>query len=291
MHFGLIGYPLGHSFSAKYFGEKFAREGIEADYRLYEIASAEDKATIAAVRALNGFNVTSPYKEAVIPYMDALDETAIAVGAVNVVKREGEHWTGYNTDCIGFQEDLMGFDGLTIDSVRALVLGTGGAAKAVVYALRQLGVRYTVVSRQPTERASEAVFAGSEIVGYEALNEEIMAAHRLIVNCTPLGMGARKEACAPIPYQWIGSGHFLYDCIYNPAETEFLRRGRLQGARTRNGLGMLVRQAEAAWRVWKGGDPPRPSLQREGDLRATCGRHAGDLRETRDRHARDPRKN
>ena len=271
MHFGLIGYPLGHSFSAKYFGEKFAREGIKADYRLYEIASAEDKATIAAVRALNGFNVTSPYKEAVIPYMDALDETAIAVGAVNVVKREGEHWTGYNTDCIGFREDLMGFDNLAIDSVRALVLGTGGAAKAVAYALRQLRVRYTVVSRQRMERASEAVFAGSEIVGYEALNEEIMAAHRLIVNCTPLGMGARKEACAPIPYQWIGSGHFLYDCIYNPAETEFLRRGRLQGARTRNGMGMLVRQAEAAWRVWK----PTPTLP-EG--RGTCGRPAGDLR-------------
>ena len=248
MHFGLIGYPLGHSFSAKYFGEKFAREGIEADYRLYEIASAEDKATIEAVRRLDGFNVTSPYKEAIIPYLDGLDETARAVGAVNVVKREGKRWTGYNTDCVGFREDLLSFEPLTIGSVRALVLGTGGAAKAVAYALRQLGVPYTVVSRAPAARTLE----GAVIAGYEAIDEAMMEGHRLIVNCTPLGMGAQKEACAPIPYQWIGSGHFLYDCIYNPAETEFLRRGRERGALTRNGLGMLVAQAEAAWRIWEG---------------------------------------
>ena len=247
-HFGLIGYPLGHSFSAKYFGERFAREGIEADYRLYEIAARDDKATIEAVRRLDGFNVTSPYKEAIIPYLDELDATARAVGAVNVVKREGKRWTGYNTDCVGFREDLLSFEPLTIGSVRALVLGTGGAAKAVAYALRQLGVPYTVVSRAPAARTLE----GAVIAGYEAIDEAMMEGHRLIVNCTPLGMGAQKEACAPIPYQWIGSGHFLYDCIYNPAETEFLRRGRERGALTRNGLGMLVAQAEAAWRIWEG---------------------------------------
>lgn len=245
-HFGLIGYPLGHSFSAKYFTEKFAREGIEADYRLYEIASAADKATIETVRALDGFNVTSPHKEAILPYLDGLDETACAVGAVNVVKREGEHWTGYNTDCIGFKEDMLLFDHLTIDHLKALVLGTGGAAKAVAYALGQLGVPYTVASRTP----SKQTLAHTQVVGYEEIDEAMMEEHRLIVNCTPLGMGAQKEACAPIPYQWIGSGHFLYDCIYNPSETEFLRRGRQQGAQTRNGLGMLTHQAEAAWRIW-----------------------------------------
>lgn len=249
MHFGLIGYPLGHSFSAKYFSEKFAREGIEADYRLYEIATGEDKATIEAVRRLDGFNVTCPYKEAIIHYLDGLDETARAVGAVNVVKHEGERWTGYNTDCVGFREDLLSFDNLTIGSVRALVLGTGGAAKAVAYVLRQLGVPYIVVSRTPTE--NKRMFEGAMMVGYEALNKEMIEAHKLIINCTPLGMGAQKEACAPIPYQWIGSRHFLYDCIYNPAETLFLRKGRKQGAHTRNGLGMLTHQAEAAWKIWK----------------------------------------
>ena len=246
MHFGLIGYPLGHSFSAKYFTEKFAREGTEADYRLYEIAKAADREVIEPVRRLDGFNVTSPYKEAIIPYLDDLDETARTVGAVNVVKREGERWTGYNTDCVGFKEDLLSFDNLTIDNLTTLVLGTGGAAKAVVHALKQLGVPYTVVSRTPAEK----VFEGSVVVGYEAIDAAMMEEHRLIVNCTPLGMGSHQEACPPIPYQWIGSRHFLYDCIYNPAETLFLRKGRAQGARTRNGLGMLVQQAEAAWRIW-----------------------------------------
>ena len=252
-HFGLIGYPLGHSFSAKYFTEKFAREGIEADYRLYEIASAEDKAAIDTVRELEGFNVTAPYKEAIIPYLDSLDETAHAVGAVNVVKSEGERWKGYNTDCTGCMEDLLLFDNLPIGSVRALVLGTGGAAKAVAYALRQLGVSYTVAGRKPAERAKKGGLEGAVMVGYEAIDEAMMEEHKLIVNCTPLGMGAQKEACAPIPYHWIGSSHFLYDCIYNPAETEFLRRGRQQGAHTRNGLGMLTHQAEAAWNIWQRG--------------------------------------
>lgn len=250
-HFGLIGYPLGHSFSAKYFGEKFAREGIEADYRLYEIATRDEKAPLEAVRRLDGFNVTSPYKEAIIPYLNGLDETARAVGAVNVVKREGKHWTGYNTDCVGFREDLLLFDNLTIDhltigGVQALVLGTGGAAKAVAYALRLLGVPYTMVSRTPEART----LASAQVVGYEAIDAAMTEKHRLIVNCTPLGMGAQKEDCPPIPYPWIGSNHYLYDCIYNPAETLFLRKGREQGAHTRNGLGMLVTQAEAAWCIW-----------------------------------------
>lgn len=249
MHLGLIGYPLGHSFSAKYFSEKFTREAIDADYRLYEIASAEDKAMIEAVGRLDGFNVTSPYKEAIIPYLDGLDETARAVGAVNVVKCEGDRWIGYNTDCIGFKEDLLLYDHLTTDNLTALVLGTGGAAKAVAYALRQLGVPYTVVSRTPAE--NKKVFEGATTIGYEALNREMMEEHRLIVNCTPLGMGAHKEECPTIPYQWIDNRHFLYDCIYNPAETEFLRRGRQQGALTRNGLGMLTHQAEAAWAIWR----------------------------------------
>ncbi len=280
--FGLIGYPLGHSFSAKYFGEKFAKEGIDAVYRLYEIAptwfqvsgcrfladgdecvpghftagetpaSSVDECVpghggvIEQVRLLDGFNVTSPYKEAVIPYLDALDETARAVGAVNVVAREGDRWIGYNTDCIGFREDIQEFDHLPIRGVQALVLGTGGAAKAVTYALRKLNIPYTMVSRTPEVRR----FGETMVINYEALLKEIMDEHRLIINCTPVGMGEYQNECPRIPYQWLSCRHFLYDCIYNPSETLFLQRGKEQGAHTRNGIGMLTHQADAAWRIW-----------------------------------------
>ena len=255
---GLIGYPLGHSFSAKYFSEKFAKEGIDAAYRLYEIVSTGDflaggdacapgqEEVIEHVRRLDGFNVTSPYKEAVIPYLDAIDETARAVGAVNVVKRAGGRWIGYNTDCIGFQEDLQEFDHLPISGVKALVLGTGGAAKAVAYALRMLDIPYMMVSRTPDEK----MFEGTMVINYQALSKEILETHRLVINCTPQGMGARQNECPRIPYQWLSCRNFLYDCIYNPAETLFLQRGKAQGAHTRNGMGMLTHQAEAAWKIW-----------------------------------------
>ena len=255
--YGLIGYPLAHSFSAKYFSEKFAKEGIAATYRLCEITSPEDCKVIEQVRRLDGFNVTSPYKEAVIPYMDSLNETALAVGAVNVVKREGERWIGYNTDCIGFQKDIQEFDDLPIGGVQALVLGTGGAAKAVVCALRNLDIPYTMVSRThdkkcPGTQASPPakMFDGKVVINYEALSKEMVEEHRLVINCTPLGMGECQNECPRIPYQWLSSRHFLYDCIYNPSETLFLRRGKEHGAHIRNGLGMLKQQAEAAWRIW-----------------------------------------
>lgn len=253
--FGLIGYPLGHSFSARYFAEKFAREGIDARYTPHETATLNGEAGLAAVAHLDGFNVTYPHKEAIIPYLDALDGTASAVGAVNVVKRSGGRLTGYNTDCTGFAEDLAEWFSLYNAAEhpgRAMVLGTGGAAKAVVYGLRQKEIEVTVVSRDAVSK--KGLFGdGVNMLNYNALSGEVMRAHPLIANCTPLGMTPDTGSCPPVPYEYIGTGHWLYDCVYNPAETLFLREGRMRGARTRNGLGMLQKQAEAAWAIWSAG--------------------------------------
>ena len=234
-HFGIIGYPLHHSFSAKYFNEKFATEHIDAEYSLYPVQVESLKSKVESLLyTLEGFNVTLPYKQAIIPFLDRLDETAQAIGAVNVVHKR----VGYNTDCLGF-----------IDSMRplvreydknALVLGTGGASKAVCYGLRKLGITPTLVSRTPKEG----------LLGYNDLTPEVMEAHTIIVNCTPLGMYPEVDNCPKIPYDKITARHLLYDCIYNPEETLFLRQGRAQGASTKNGMEMLTGQAKAAWKIW-----------------------------------------
>ena len=234
-HFGIIGFPLSHSFSAKYFNEKFATEQIEAEYSLYPTKEEHLESKVESLlTSLDGFNVTLPYKQAIIPYLDRLDETAEAIGAVNVVHRR----VGYNTDCLGFMDSikplLRGYD------KQALVLGTGGASKAVCYGLRKLGITSTLVSRTPREG----------ILGYDELTDEVMAAHTIIVNCTPLGMFPDVDSCAPIPYEHITARHLLFDCVYNPEETLFLRKGKAQGATTRNGIEMLIGQAKAAWKIW-----------------------------------------
>lgn len=234
-HYGIIGYPLHHSFSAKYFSEKFKREGIEAEYSLYPIGMEDLRLKIKDLfHRLDGMNVTMPYKQTIIPYLDRLDETAEAVGAVNVVHKR----VGYNTDCIGFMESIKP---LLRDSDRkALVLGTGGASKAVCYGLKQLGIAPTLVSRTPKDG----------MIGYSDLTEGLMAEHTIIVNCTPLGMVPDTESYPPIPYELISAQHLLFDCIYNPEETVFLRKGRAQGAKTQNGIEMLYGQAKAAWKIW-----------------------------------------
>lgn len=234
-HYGIIGYPLHHSFSAKYFSEKFEREGIEAEYSLYPIGMEDLRIKIEDLfHRLDGMNVTMPYKQTIIPYLDRLDETAEAVGAVNVVHKR----VGYNTDCIGFMESIKP---LLRDSDRkALVLGTGGASKAVCYGLKQLGIAPTLVSRTPKDG----------MIGYSDLTEGLMAEHTIIVNCTPLGMVPDTESYPPIPYELISAQHLLFDCIYNPEETVFLRKGRAQGAKTQNGIEMLYGQAKAAWKIW-----------------------------------------
>jgi len=238
-HFGIIGYPLLHSFSAKYFNEKFATEHIDAEYSLYPLEENEwhkedGKRIKELMDTLDGMNVTLPYKQTIIPYLDHLDETAEAIGAVNVVYKH----VGYNTDCLGFMASIRPL--LRTFDKKALVLGTGGASKAVCFGLRKLGIEPTLVSRTPV----------NGILGYKDLSAEVIAEHSIIVNCTPLGMLPDVDTCPDIPYELIRDQHLLFDCVYNPEETLFLRKGKAQGATIRNGIEMLVGQAQAAWKIW-----------------------------------------
>lgn len=233
-HFGIIGFPLLHSFSAKYFNEKFATEKIEAEYSLYPMKELTNERMNELLDTLDGMNVTMPYKQAIIPYLERLDETAEAVGAVNVVHKR----VGYNTDCIGFMESIRPL--LGENDHKALVLGTGGASKAVCYGLKKLGVSPTLVSRTPKEG----------MLGYDQLTEEVMKEYTVIVNCSPLGMTPEENTYPAIPYEWISARHLLFDCVYNPEETLFLQKGKAQGARIRNGMEMLFGQAKAAWAIW-----------------------------------------
>lgn len=244
--FGLIGYPLGHSFSKKYFSEKFCKEGIEAGYELFDIPDL-DRDTLYRLLAekpdLVGFNVTVPYKEKIAALCDSLSEDAAAIGAVNTV-RVSRHsggeisLHGYNTDWQAFRDSVKP---VIAGGIRkALVLGTGGAAKAVVYALQSLQVDVTPVSRRRREG----------IIAYQDLNAAIMDEHKLIVNTTPLGMWPEIGNAPEIPYEHVGGDHFCYDIVYNPEVTEFMRRCASRGASVKNGLAMLHGQAELAWKIW-----------------------------------------
>ena len=234
-HFGIIGYPLLHSFSARYFNEKFAAEKIDAEYSLYPTEIEDLRLKIEDLfNRLDGFNVTLPYKQTIIPFLERLDETAEVIGAVNVVHQR----IGYNTDCLGFMESIKPL--LRPEDKQALVLGTGGASKAACYGLRKLGVVPTLVSRTPREN----------MLGYDDLNEDIMNRHTVIVNCTPLGMLPDVDSCPQIPYELLSARHLLFDCVYNPEETLFLSKGKAQGATIKNGIEMLYGQAKAAWKIW-----------------------------------------
>ena len=241
--YGIIGKPLEHSYSARYFTEKFLREGIDAEYRLYEV---DDLSGISILmHELHGFNVTYPYKQTIMPLLHDIDAIARVIGAVNVVC-QGK---GYNTDWIGFRQSILPH--LTQGDQRALVLGTGGVSKAVQYALREMGIDYTLVSR----RFGDGILAigdGGLAIGYGQLTKEVMEAHTIVVNCTPLGMYPDTASLPDIPYQHLSAKHLLYDCVYNPALTAFLQKGQEQGARTINGLDMLYAQADAAWEIWRG---------------------------------------
>lgn len=241
--YGLIGYPLGHSFSRGYFTDFFAQQRIEAEYKNFELPRIESLTDVLhSEPSLQGFNVTIPYKQQVFPYLYELDDAARAIGAVNVVKvmrHDGElYLRGYNTDHIGFADAIRPF--LKPHHTHALILGTGGASKAVDYALRQLGLETRFVSRTAREG----------IISYDQLTPELMAQHTVIVNTTPLGMHPNVDECPPLDYTLIGSRHLLYDVIYNPEETLFLCRGAAQGATISNGMEMLIGQAKAAWRIW-----------------------------------------
>lgn len=244
--YGLLGYPLSHSFSKGYFTEKFRKEGIAAAYENFALPSIEELPELIAYSPfLAGLNVTIPYKQAVIPYLDALDPVAEAVGAVNVVRiiRSGDdlRLVGYNSDVVGFRESIRPLvAALGSEPLKALVLGTGGASKAIVYGLRQLGVEPLLVSRQ----------AGLGQLSYEQLKPAFYKEYRIIVNTTPLGMSPKVDACPPLDYSLLGPEHLLFDAVYNPEKTLFLQKGEAMGSTIKNGLEMLHLQAEAAWDIW-----------------------------------------
>ena len=242
--YGLIGYPLTHSFSKHYFTEKFGREGIrDSAYELFELPDvAAFPQLLAAYPDLRGLNVTIPHKQAVIPFLDDLDESARKVGAVNVIKLgEGGKKTGYNSDYYGFRTTLVAWLGrLGITETAALVLGDGGASRAVRAALDDLRVPYRVVSRQASATTS-----------YEQITGELTAAFPLLINTTPLGTHPHADTFPLLPYAHLTASNLLYDLVYNPAETQFLLKGAARGAATHNGLAMLHGQAEKAWEIWQ----------------------------------------
>ena len=245
--YGLIGYPLGHSFSRDFFNEKFRNEGIDAEYVNFEIPDISRFPEILTENPdLRGLNVTIPYKEKIISYMDTLSEEARQIGAVNVVRvseRKGQTYLkGFNSDVIGFTRSIEPL--LEPKHKKALILGTGGASKAIRYGLEQLGLEYRLVSHTPREG----------VWSYNQLTPETMQEYTVIVNCTPVGMYPHPDACPPLPYEAIGHDHLLYDLVYNPEETLFLRKGRGQGAITKNGLEMLLLQAYAGWEFWHSED-------------------------------------
>jgi shikimate dehydrogenase len=248
--FGLIGYPLSHSFSKKYFSEKFATEGItDAVYELFELPDIASFPQILAQNpALRGLNVTIPHKLNIIPFLDRVDAAAAKIGAVNVVKiLENGQKVGYNSDYFGFQTSLRNWfleiHGTTGDAklktVQALILGSGGASKAVKTALDDMGIHNQLVSRQAENGLT-----------YEQITPDTIAAYQLIINTTPLGMSPKVEGYPAFPYEWVGRGHHFYDLVYNPTETAFMRLGKEKGAHTLNGLPMLYAQAEKSWEIW-----------------------------------------
>lgn len=243
--YGLIGFPLGHSFSKGYFSDKFANESINAVYDLFPIESINLLPQLLKDNHdIKGLNVTIPYKQQVVRFLDSISDEAARINAVNVIKvcKQSDELIleGYNTDAPAFESELVDFAGVYPSN--ALVLGTGGASAAVAYALEQSGWEYKFVSRSPGRLNT---------ICYQDLNEGLMAQTKLIINTTPLGMYPQISGCPPIPYNMVGADHLFFDLVYNPAETTFLANGKKFGAKTRNGLGMLHKQAELAWELWQ----------------------------------------
>lgn len=241
--FGLLGRNISYSFSRGYFSEKFEKENIkDSFYTNFDIPEITDfKKVIAEHPNLKGMNVTIPYKEAVIPFLDELDETAAAIGAVNTIQFKDGKLIGHNTDYYGFQKSIEPFINPEIHH-KALILGTGGAAKAVLYVMQLLGIKATLVSRTPQ----------ADQLTYSEISKEIIDQYQIIINTTPLGTFPKVDDKPNIPYEHLGKQHLLFDLIYNPATTSFLLEGKKQGAVTANGQSMLQLQAEKAWQIWNG---------------------------------------
>lgn len=276
--YGLLGYPLGHSFSRAYFNNKFAKEGIDAEYLNFELQSVEELPQLLAEHPrLRGLNVTIPHKQAVIPLLDELSDEARAIGAVNVIRIERQesgtakpYLKGFNSDVIGFVESIRPL--LQPHHKRALVLGTGGASKAVCRGLEKLGIEWRYVSRKrqtatpapdgpitapsASPKSPITVPSGSPEgpLTYSDLTPSFIADYTVIVNCTPLGMFPRIDSSPELPYAALSKHHLLFDLVYNPGITQFMRQGRRFGATVKNGLEMLHLQADASWDFWNGKD-------------------------------------
>jgi len=238
--FGLLGYPLSHSFSQKYFTEKFTQLGLtDCVYENFSLPDIKDLSVVLKEKTdLCGFNITIPYKKQVLAFLDEVSPVVAAIGACNCVQIKEGKLTGYNTDVVGFEQSLKPF--LQPHHTKALVLGTGGASAAVEYVLRRLGITVQYVSRE----------ASDEAIAYEQVDQKILDTHHLLINTTPLGMYPNVTECPALPYRFLSPQHHLYDLIYNPAETQFLANGKAQGATVQNGEEMLVLQAEESWRIW-----------------------------------------
>ena len=240
--YGLIGYPLEHSFSKEYFNNKFEREGLGDCY--FELYPLEDIALFPALlqtnAALKGLAVTIPYKESIMPFLQIISNEATAIGAVNCIEFLPEGLKGHNTDVIGFERSFV--PQLQPHHNKALILGSGGASKAVQYVLKKLSIPYLIVSRK----------TGNDSISYTEINKVLLQDHTVIINCSPVGMSPRENAAPAIPYEYIGSGHYLFDMIYKPAATKFLQEGEQRSAIVKNGYEMLLLQAEENWKIWNG---------------------------------------
>lgn len=243
--YGLIGYPLSHSFSEKYFTEKFEREQIsDSAYQLFPLESIEELPQLLKDHPqFRGINVTLPYKIAVLKYLDQLDPAAAQIGAVNVIKIDGDQLMGYNSDAYGFEQSLLQFfdQSPQLRPEQALVFGTGGASKAIIYVLQKLNIPFQLVSRS----------AEKGDLTYKDIDPKVLEDHRLLINTTPLGMSPKIETAPSIDYDLLGKNHFLYDLVYNPLKTLFLENGKQRGAAVCSGLEMLHLQAEKAWTIWQ----------------------------------------
>lgn len=236
--FGLIGFPLEHSFSHNFFSQKFEKEKIDAVYTLYELQEIKQFGELIKNEHLCGLNVTIPYKESIIPFLNKIDDTAKTIGAVNVIKFENNQLIGYNSDCVGFEKSISPL--LKPHHTKALILGTGGASKAVNYVLKKLNIETKFVSRSPKENC----------LIYSDLTKEVINQFGIIVNTTPLGMFPQTESFPPLQYNYLTKKHLLFDLIYNPKETKFLKFGLQYGCTIKNGYEMLVEQALESWKIW-----------------------------------------
>ena len=241
-NYGLIGYPLTHSFSKKFFTDKFSKEGIAANYINYELEKINQLPNVFLATKISGLNVTIPYKKSVIPYLDELDEISLSIGAVNTIlpieKKGNLYLKGYNTDVYGFEESLTKLKSLL--PKKALILGSGGASSAVAFVLDKLEIHYQFVSRNPK----------NDQISYQAVNADLLKNHQLIINASPVGTFPKVNLSPELPYEEINETHILFDLIYNPIETLFLKEGKRRGAIISNGLKMLEYQAEKSWEIW-----------------------------------------